>query len=83
MALNRLQSCSGWFVSLVFTSKIRLSRGIHLRNWLLILCECSKPSKISNTFLFRFPNEKLVITPGIHIMLVGKANREDPDLTVF
>ena len=41
-----------------------------------------KCSKISNTFLFLFPNKMMVITEdGIHKMLVGIANREDPDQT--
>ena len=38
-------------------------------------------SKISNTFLFLFSNEILVIRAGIHKLLVRKANREDPDQT--
>ena len=38
--------------------------------------------KISNTFFsFLFSNKMLVIKVGIHMMLVRKANREDPDQT--
>ena len=40
-----------------------------------------KCSKISNTFLFLFSTELLVIRAGIHKMLVRIANREDPDQT--
>ena len=39
-----------------------------------------KYSKISNSFLFLFSNEILVIRDGIHKM-VRIANREDPDQT--
>ena len=38
----------------------------------------NKCSKISNTFLFLFSNEMLVIRAETHKMLVRKANREDP-----
>ena len=40
-----------------------------------------KYSEISNTFLFLFSNQMLVIRAGIHKMLVRIANREDPDQT--
>ena len=40
-------------------------------------CICSK---IFNTLLFLFSNKMLVITAGIHKMLVRIANSEDPDL---
>ena len=44
-----------------------------------------KCSNITNTikFLFLFSTKWLVIMTGIHKMLVGLANREDPDQTVF
>ena len=41
----------------------------------------SKCSKITNTFLFLFLNEMMIIRVGIHKMLVRRANREDPDQT--
>ena len=37
--------------------------------------------KILNAFLFLFSNKMLVIRAGIHKMLVGIVNREDPDQT--
>ena len=37
--------------------------------------------KIMYTFLFLFVNAMLIITAGIHQMLVRIANREDPDQT--
>ena len=40
-----------------------------------------KFSKITNTFLFLFSNKMLVFRAGIHKMLVGIANREDPHQT--
>ena len=43
--------------------------------------EYGKCSKISNTFLFLFSNKMLIFRAGIHKMLVGIANREDPDQT--
>ena len=43
----------------------------------------SNYSKISNTFLFLFSVKMLVFGAGIHKMLVGIANREDPDQTAF
>ena len=39
-----------------------------------------KCSKILNTFLFLF-SIKMLIRAGIKKMIVGKANREDPDQT--
>ena len=39
-----------------------------------------KCSKILNTFIFLFSNKMLVISAGIHKMLVRIANREDTDL---
>ena len=43
--------------------------------------EYSRCSKILNTLLFFFSSRVVVITSGIHIMLVRIANREDPDQT--
>ena len=40
-----------------------------------------KCSKILNTFLFLFTHKMLVITAGIHKMLVRIANWGDPDQT--
>ena len=40
-----------------------------------------KCPKILNTFIFKFSNKMLFIRAGIHKMLVGIANREDPDYT--
>ena len=37
--------------------------------------------KISNTFLFLFSNKMLIFRAGIHKLLVGIANKEDPDQT--
>ena len=36
--------------------------------------------KTSNTFFFLFSNKVLVIRAEIHKMLVGVANREDPEI---
>ena len=41
----------------------------------------NKCSEISNTFLFLFSNEMLVIRAGTHKIHVRKANREDHDQT--
>ena len=42
-----------------------------------------KCSKISNTFLFLFSNQMLVIKAGFRKMLVRLTNREDLDHSAF
>ena len=47
----------------------------------IIINTYSKYSKISNTFLFLFSNKMLVLSAGIHKMLVSIGSRDDPDQT--
>ena len=66
-------------ISIVFLRHTKRTPGIHRRvkhkNYYV------KFSKISNTFLVLFSNEVLFFRAGIHKMLIGIANREDPDQT--
>ena len=61
--------CSNISGSAHGTGKAQQGRAVH--------SECSK---ILNTFLFVLSNKMLVIRTGTHkMLLVRKANREDPD----
>ena len=49
----------------------------------LLLCKSGKRSKILNSSLFLFSNKMLIIRARSNQMIVGKANREDPDQAVW
>ena len=71
--------------SVVYVQKIfsmtrvnNIRQGFEKKNVTLTTCY-GKYSIISNTFLFLLFNKMLLLTAGIHEVLIRIVNREDPD----